>query len=235
MSTTNPLNLTLLQRKVFTGSAPRTARFAVQSVVTPSAPGGDAVAAAFILGPALGVDMERLVRMLDLTVPADVAIPVNPLDYFKDAVVNISSVLTPSVLRIGKITPSDPPAPGEWDELGTLPDTLDFSLVNTDVLNQRAKIDGAFLWGAQNLVWEVRTLDLATVLMSGSNGYTQRSNPALLEWRADRFTAAYEESPAALDHIAVTQAYIKSLVKQANVDPTSYLQMPPGNPISNVY
>lgn len=235
MSTTSPLALTLQQRKVYTGSAPRTARFAVQSLVTPSTEGGAAAAAAFILGPASGVDMERLVRMLDLTVPADVALPVNPLSYFKDTLVDISSVAVPSVLRIGKITPSDPVAPGEWDSLGTLPDTYDFTLAAVDVPNQRVEIDGVFWWGAQDLVWEVRTLDLSTVLLSGSNGFTQRENPVLLEWRADRFTAAYDESPAALSHITATQAYVRSLAKQANVDPSSYLQAPPGNPISNTY
>lgn len=235
MSITNPLTLTLAQRKVFTGTAPRTGRFAVQSTVTPSSSGGDAVAAAFILGPALGVDQERLLRMLDLTVPADVALPVNPLNHFKDAVVDISVVAVPSVLRIGMITPSDPPAPGEWDELGSLPDTLDFSVTAPDVPNQRIRIEGAFRWSAQNLVWEVRSLDLSTVLLSGTNGYTEREDTGLLEWRADRFTAAFEESPAALDHIAVTQAYVRSLAKQANVDPTAYLQMPPGNPINNTY
>lgn len=229
MAVVSPLQLSLTQRKVFTGLSPRTQRFAVQELVTPSSEGGAAAAAAFILGPAVGTDRERLLRMLDLSVPADVALPINPLLYFKDTVINVSSVAVPAVLRVG------PTAPGEWDETGALPATIDYVIDAVDVPNQRVVMDQPFWWSASGLTWQIWNPGLTLMLASGTNGLTERFDPALLEWRADRFCAAYAESPQALDHITATQAFISSLSKQANVDPTAYLAMPPGNPINNTY
>jgi hypothetical protein len=230
MSLASPLTLTLTQRKVFTGLAPRTARFGVQELVVPSTTGGEAVAAAFIIAPATGIDQERLVRMLDLRVSADVALPINPLSHFKDVSVNTSTIdmaLSP-VLRV--MAP-----PGEWDETGALPSTVDYPILDVDVPNQRILMQVPFWWSVSGLTWEIRDAALTTVLASGTEGFTQRFNPALTEWRADRFLSAFDDVPAATNQIVATQAYIASLSKQANIDPTSYLAAPPGNPITTVY
>ena len=86
MTLSVPLTLNLTQKKVFTGYAPRTARYAVQNRVTAnplamdgsSNPDGDFAAHAFILAPAGGPDMEGLVEMLDLSNPEHCPSPGTP-------------------------------------------------------------------------------------------------------------------------------------------------------------
>jgi hypothetical protein len=251
MTLSVPLTLNLTQTKVFTGYAPRTARFAVQNVITAnplaldgtSNPQGEFAATAFILAPTAGVDMERLVTMVDLTNTAHLAIPVNPLNHFKDLSVDLSAYPSGGILRIYGQTTSPPgviPAvytiPGEWTDLALLIDApRDFVVGSVDTVNARVGITSRFLWATQGLRWELLAPSTLAVLAQGTQGVVQRETLGLLEWRDRMFTAAFYEMTEALNHTTYVQAHVKSITKQANSDPDTYLSWPPMNPVTFTY
>lgn len=251
MTLSVPLTLNLTQTKVFTGYAPRTARFAVQNAITAnplaldgtSNPEGEFAATAFILGPAGGLDLEGLVTMVDLTNPAHLAIPISPLNCFKDLAVDLSVYSPGAILRVyGHMTGDPPPAPpvytipGEWTESAIPLNTpRDFVVSAVDVPNGRVQITTRFLWATQNLHWELLAPSTLAVLASGTQGVVQRQTLGLPQWRDRYFTAAFYEMTAALNHTTYVQAHVKSVAKQANSDPATFLDWPPSNPTTITY
>lgn len=224
----------LTQTKVYTGSAPRTERFGVQSRLTASVPTTQQLEAAFILGPASGVDRERLLRVLNLDNPADIALlavpgSFNRLKFFRDFSLNLAAtVLAGDVLRV--TTP-----PGEWSLDGNLLSTADYVILGVDAPNQRVEMVTSFLWAAQNLTYVILAPDLVTVRVpTQTAGLTERDNTVLTEWRSDQFVAAFGTSTEAFDHIASVQAFVASLGQQARLNIDEFLDAG-GNPIVNVY
>ena len=254
MTLTVPLTLNLSQKKVFTGYAPRTGRYAVQNRITAnpvgldgsSNPDGDFAALAFILAPAAGPYMEGLVEMLDLTNPVHLAIPRNPLVYFRDPDVDLSIYPAGHILKVLGYLVSAPGVvpevyglPGEWaDEGGDIDGPRDFTVVAEDVssppLSGRTKVSTPFLWAARNLKWEMWSPSGSRVAF-GTQGVTERKDPSLTKWRDTQFTAAFPEMVAALDHKTYVQVHVKSVAKQANSDPATYVTWQPGNPVNNTY
>ena len=226
-----PMTLTLTQTKRFSGPPPRTERFVVQSKVVPSTATVNVLEAAFIIGPAAGVDRERLLRVVNLDAPVDAALvvpsTVNPLQYFRDQVLNLALLAAPGTyLRV------DMP-PGEWD--GSLPLQMDFLIENVDVPNQRIKMAVPFVWAAQNLTFTIVAANLVTVLAGPSiYGLTERNVIALAEWRDSQVTMGFPTSVEALDHIASVQAFMASLGLQIKLDVQEYLTTG-GNPLVNIY
>jgi len=235
MALAPPLTLQLTQTKRFTGDAPRTERFAVQSVIVPSTPTTNRLDAAFVIGPAVGVDRERMLRVINLEDPTDAALvsagpsTVNPLNCFRDDVVDLSAVcLVGDTIRVSL-------PPGEWSgALGPTP-TMDFMIQSLDGPNQRVKTVTPFLWSALGLTYTVLAPDLVTVRTGPhSVGRTERENTALIEWRDTQVTMAFLTSTEAFDYIASVQAYMASLGKQVKRDVDAFLDTG-GNPIVNTY
>lgn len=230
------ISLTLTQFKLYTGDAPRTARFGVNSKIVASVDTTQKLEAAFVLGPATGVDRERLLRIIDLEDPADVVLintpgSFNKLKFFRDLSLDLStgySISGGDVLRV--TTP-----PGEWSPDGNLLPTADYEILGVDTLNQRLEMVTPFLWSAQNLTYTVLAPNLVTVRVpTQSTGLTERENTILAEWRRDQFVTGFDTSTEALDHIASVQAYVASLGLQVKVDIQEYLDAG-GNPIINTY
>ena len=250
MTLSVPLTLNLTQKKVFTGYAPRTARYAVQNRVTAnplamdgsSNPDGDFAAHAFILAPAGGLDMEGLVEMLDLSNPEHLSIPRNPLLYFRDPMVDLSVYPAGFTLKVKGYVVSAPGVmpvvyglPGEWaNESGDIDGPRMFPIAAEDGAHARTKVTTPFLWAARNLTWEMLNPSGA-VVASGTQGVTEREDTSLAKWRDTQFTAAFPEMVAALDHMTFVQVHVKSIAKQANSDPATYLTWQPGNPVNNTY
>lgn len=248
MSLYTPLTFTLKQTKVFTGVSPRSERFAVQSVIAAnpvgldgtSNPDGAFAANAFIMGPGGGVDSETYIGMINLSKPEDLALPINPLNCFRDLDTDLSAYGPGHTLIIrGYLTP--PPGiptytmPGEWTpETGTVDDPQSFVVAAADGANDRTVISGVFPWATANLCWQM--FSPASVLVaSGTRGVTERQQTGLSRWRDRRLTVGFYEVVAALDHMTSVQTYLKSIAKQANLDASAYLTWPPGNPVVNTY
>ena len=238
-----PLTLTLTQTKRFSGPPPRTERFVVQSRVVPSAETVNMLEAAFIIGPAAGVDRERLLRVVNLNNPVDAALVApsppppppppttnNPLTFFRDQVLDLAGGLAApnDVLRVSL-------PPGEWSTDGTTPLTMDFLIADVDVPNQRIEMVAPFWWSAQNLTYTILTPDLLTP-RTGPNifGMTERTNTAVTAWRSDRITMGFATAIEALDHMASVQAFMASLGLQIKLDVQEYLTTG-GNPVVNTY
>jgi hypothetical protein len=229
-----PLTLTLTQTKVYTGAAPRTERFGVQSTLVASVPTTQQLEAAFVIGPATGVDRERLLRIVNLDEPADQTLintagTFNKLKFFRDLSLNLAaSVFGGDVLRV--TTP-----PGEWSPDGNLLPTADYPILGVDVPNQRIEMVTPFFWAAQNLTYTILAPDLVTVRVpTQSTGMTERQTTVLSEWRCDQFVAAFGTSTEAFDHIASTQAFVASLGQQTKLNIDEFLDAG-GNPIVNTY
>ena len=241
MALAPPLTLTLTQTKVFTGYAdvaplyaPFTERFGVQSSIVASVPTTQELEAAFVIGPATGVDRERLIRIIDLGNPVDTGLintpgSFNKLKFFRDQSLDISvSVFGGDILRV-----TNPP--GEWSPDGNLLATRDYEILSVDLPNQRIEMVTPFLWSAQGLTFTVLAPNLVTVRVpTQTTGKTERASTVLSEWRCDQFTTGFGTSPEALDHIASVQAFIASLGLQVKVDIQEYLDAG-GNPIINTY
>lgn len=232
-----PLSISLTQTKRFSGEAPYTERFVVQSKLVASRATVNSFEAAFILGPASGVDRERLLRVVDLKKPLDAALVSqtpstnNPLRFFRDAVLNLAGLaFTNDILRVQL-------PPGEWSVDGSLPVIQDFLIEDVDGPNQRIKTVGTFLWSAQNLQYDVLAPDLVTSRLPPATpvlGRTERQLTSLIEWRSDQITLGFDTAPEALDHIASVQALVASYAQQLKVDIPEYLDVG-GNPIVNTY
>lgn len=228
-----PLVLTLTQNKLYTGVSPRTERFGVQSRLVASVATDQQLEAAFILGPATGVDRERLLRVLNLSHAPDQVLladpgSVNELKYFKDPTLDLTATV-----QIGDVVRVSTP-PGEWS--AALPATMDFTVTALDLTpNFRLVFAEPFLWSAENLTFTVYQSNLVTVRVpTRTTGRTEREDTGAVEWRCDRFTAAFDTSTEALDHIASIQAYVASLSQQAILDVQEFLDVG-GNPIVTVY
>ena len=229
-----PLILTLTQTKVYTGAAPRTERFGVQARIASSTPTTQMLEAAFVIGPATGVDRERLLRIVNLDYAPDTALlgvvgSFNKLKFFRDLSLNLASVvLAGDVLRVS--TP-----PGEWSPDGNLLLTADYPIIGVDGPNQRIEMLTPFWWAAQNLTYTVLQPDLVTPRVTlRTTGLTERDSVVFSEWRSDEFVAAFNTSTEALDFIASTQAFVASLGRQVKLDINEFLDAG-GNPIVNVY
>lgn len=234
MAIAPPLVLTLTQRKLYTGDSPRSARFGVQSSLVASVATTQQLEAAFILGPSTGVDRERLLRVASLDEPLDVALintsgSFNELTFFKDAGIDLGvTAQVGDVIRVS--TP-----PGEWSPDGNTYATADFTITALNPANQRVEVAAPFLWSAAGLTYTVLQPDLVTPrVVTRTGGFTEREDPAALEWRCDQFTTGFETSTEALAHMASTQAYVSSLSQQTKLDVQEFLDTG-GNPVINSY
>lgn len=215
MATTPATRLQLTQTKLFTGS-----RFAVRHLAFNPSP--EKLRNCFIVEPATGIDLERLVRVATLTDLDDGTIPANPMNNWWDGDVSLASAAPGDILRV--MLP-----PGEWDS--ALPAYLDFAV--SGVENDAAVIEGAFWWMVRGKEWEL--VRGGSTILSGTDGGAYRQDPDALVYKTDRWVGAFDLAAEALDHLTATQFYVKQLVDSAGMNPAEYMAAAPGNPVNSTF
>jgi len=219
----------LEQRKVIAGPDEENPRFGVQQRVITASP--TKLADCFVIEPATGQDLERLVRVATLDDVDDSEIPINPLSYFSVEGETFSTSSPGFTLRIFNF-------PGEWGAAdGTEGDDpyKSFSILLVDPDN-RLLIDG-FFWtklAAGSVQYSIVNNADATI-DSGSDGTTEREDDEAVLFKASTFTPIFDSPTEALDHMTSVQFSVKALANAASLSPAQFLAYAPGNPVVNTY
>ena len=215
----------LRQRKLYTDDQPDPpAQFAVQEQVLSATP--EKLLNPFVLEVYSGSNPERLYKVATLTeLNDDSTYPINPLEYFRDLSVSLAAAQAGDVLEI------DAP-PSEWNT-GVYTDPQQFTVAA--LVSGRLQFAEPFWSTMSGLTWTLKR-GVATVA-SGTEGQTERETVLGLgqRFKTDRFVAKYDLPNDALDHIRAVQINFKLLVDAVGIDPQSYLDYDPGNPIDTSY
>lgn len=224
-------SITLAQDRVYTAPG----RFGTLERVTTSDP--TLLASSFLIERVAGTqrDRERLVRVATFTdlVAGDGngLFSANPLTYFKDNVVNI----TTKCIVGDTITLTTPP--DEWQNHSSF-NAYNFVVKALDAPNQRVEVTVPFIWyvpapaaAGTGLAWQIYRNAVQVAGSNGVDGFTARSSDSPTRpFLDDRFLSYFRTSIEALNHLAAVKYWMELLASSSGLDGTEYLAY---NGISN--